>query len=107
MAVGLAKEKIYLNTLCPGLTLSGLTEIGKSVYPDHILTPMANHIQAWTEFIDTNIYNYVYEVDGAGLYNRPIPEYWNPEHQSWLDSAETQEMWGKVGVLGAAALENQ
>ncbi|CAI4213474.1 unnamed protein product [Parascedosporium putredinis] len=73
--------------------------------PPHIITPMENHMKAWTEFIETDIYGYVYEVDAGGLYNRTAPEYWSPEHQSWLGAPETQEMWRKVGTLGAADVE--
>lgn len=107
MAPRLADEKIYINTFCPGLTISGITEVGAPVYPKHIITPMENHMRAWTEFIDNNIHGYVYEVDAAGLYNRTAPEYWSPEHQSWLGAPETQEMWRKVGTLGAAEVDKE
>lgn len=104
MADKLAQEHIYLNTFCPGLTRSGITEVGMSIYPEHILTPMENHMAAWSEFINKDIHGYVYEVDAGGLYNRLAPEYWSPEHQSWLGSPETEEMWRKVGNLGEAEL---
>lgn len=107
MADRLAEEKIFINTFCPGLTISGITKVGTSIYPEKIITPMENHMKAWTEFIEKDIHGYVYEVDAGGLYNRTAPEYWSPEYQSWLGSPETQEMWRKVGTLGAADVEKK
>ncbi|KAI1856384.1 hypothetical protein JX265_011631 [Neoarthrinium moseri] len=104
MAPKLAQEKIYLNTFAPGLTISAITAVGESVYPKHIITPMENHMKAIGEFIDKDIFGYVYEVDAGGLHHRKDPEYLSPEHQTWLGAPETQEMWKKAGTLGSANL---
>lgn len=92
IALGLSKEKIYVNCLSPGLTLTPVTKSFLMDLPPTKVSPMENHLKAVEEFLDTNIFGATIESDSGGLYNRKRPEPWSPEHQSWVYVQEESEI---------------
>ncbi|KAK5044478.1 hypothetical protein LTR84_010759 [Exophiala bonariae] len=104
IAKSCAKEQIYVNCICPGLTDTGLTHNAMDQFPKNIVAPMENHIRTIETFLDTDIYGAAMESDAGGLFNRQKPDYWSPEHQAWLESDETADAWEKGGPLGSSQL---
>ncbi|KAL4810666.1 hypothetical protein BDV18DRAFT_127759 [Aspergillus unguis] len=105
IAKSCAKEKIFVNCLCPGLTDTGITNVAINQFPKNIIAPMANHIRAVETFLDTDISGAIMESDAGGLYNRDKPEYWSPEHQGWMETDDTADAWEKGGPLLSSQVE--
>ncbi len=92
IALGLSKEKIYVNCFCPGLTLTPVTKSFLEDLPPTKVSPMENHLKAVEKFLDTDIFGATIESDSGGLYDRKRPEPWSPEHQSWVYVQEETEI---------------
>ncbi|KPI34541.1 Diacetyl [(S)-acetoin forming] [Cyphellophora attinorum] len=92
IALDMSKEKIYVNSFCPGLTLTPVTRTFLEDLPPTKVSPMENHMKAVEQFLSTDVFGKIIESDAGGLYNRERPEPWSPEHQSWVYVQEGVEV---------------